>query len=217
MSSFRNAVLAAGLAACAAAAAPLVFRTRELPWAAFGAPYRTTIETLVDGRCVDGGVGLTIVSGRLPRGLDLRGIEIAGIPQEFGAFRLRVRAFNGCAAATSDLLLQVTGRPVLRTSPAEIVVEYHAGAAAPEPATLLVKSTWPGLEYAVRSGEAWLKANPQSGATPSPGSPFAGDTVQLEIVPGKLAPGDYETALVFSAANGAAPVNVPVRLRVLDK
>ena len=217
MWSFRSAAVWMAAAVAGAAAAPLEFRTHELPWAAFGAPYQARVETQVDGRCLDGGVGLILTGGRLAKGLDFRGGEITGIPREFGAFRLRVRAFNACAAAESELVLQVTGRPILRANPEEILVEYQAGSAVPRAKTLLVSATWPGLEYSVRAGEGWLKARPLYGATPVDGSPYAGDVVEVEFAPGKLAPGEYETALLLEASHGAAQVTVPVRLRVLDK
>ena len=217
MWSFRSAVLWSAAAVATAGAAPLEFRTHELPWAAFGAPYQARVETQVDGRCLDGGVGLVLTGGQLPKGLEFRGGEVLGIPREFGAFRLHVRAFNACVAAESDVVLHVTGRPILRASPEEIVVECRAGAAAPQAKTLLVSATWPNLEYSVRPGEPWLKARQQYGATPVEGSPYAGDTVELEFAPGKLAPGEYQTALLLRAPHGAAPVSVPVRLRVLDK
>jgi hypothetical protein len=227
MWSFRNPGRNAGprrtltavvwtVALCSLEAAPLDIRTRELPWAPFGNPYRAAIETQVDGRCLDGGVGIALVAGTLPRGLELRGETIDGTPEEFGAFRLRLRAFNKCAAAERDFVLQVTGRPILRVHPEEIVVEYRAGSKGPEKQTLLVSATWPHLDYTVTKGsEAWLKVGQQFGATPYAGSPYAGDLVEVQLAPSDLAPGVYESALLFSAQQGAAGVTVPVRLRVV--
>src|SRR5262245_39671192 len=81
-----------------ACAATVGFRTRELPWAPFGSSYRVTLEAFVDGRCVDGGVVFSVTAGDLPRGLELRGDTIAGVPEEFGAFGFRLRAANDCGA-----------------------------------------------------------------------------------------------------------------------
>src|SRR5690349_8496067 len=80
------------------AAAPLQFRTRELPRAVAGSSYRAAVETQVDGRCPSSDVILEIAGGNLPRGIELSGDALAGVPKEFGAFRLRVRAANGCAS-----------------------------------------------------------------------------------------------------------------------
>ncbi|MBZ5624063.1 MAG: hypothetical protein LAQ69_35995 [Acidobacteriia bacterium] len=192
------------------------FRTRELPWAAFGSPYRAVVETFVDGRCLDGGITMSTVRGTLPRGLELRGETISGTPEEFGAFPFRLRTSTNCGADERDFVMLVTGRPILRVAPEEIVLEYRQGGPPPEAQSLLVSATWPNLPYSLtKVGEPWLRVRQQAGATPSPGSPFAGDTVQLQIVTENLAPGFYESVLLFSAPHGAAALSVPVRLRVV--
>jgi hypothetical protein len=199
-----------------AGAGTVGFRTQELPWAAFGSPYRAVLGTFVDGRCIDGGVSFATVGGALPRGLELRGETITGVPEEFGAFSFRLRASNSCSAGEVDFVLQVTGRPILRVTPEEIDLEYRLGGPAPEAKVLLVSATWPGLAYTLTKGsEPWLRVRQQAGVTPLAGSPFAGDVVRVEIVPENLKAGRYETALVFSGPQGAAAVTVPVRLRVV--
>jgi len=199
-----------------ACAATVGFRTRELPWAAFGSPYRVVLETFVDGRCIDGGLTYSAVDGALPSGLELRGETITGTPEEFGAFHFRLRAANNCGAEERDFVLQVTGRPILRVTPEELDLEYRLGGPIPETSILLVSATWPKLPYSVTKGsEPWLRIRQQAGVTPLPGSPYAGDVVRLQIVPESLTPGSYQSELVFSGPQGAEALTVPVRLRVV--
>src|SRR5579863_1229002 len=94
----RLAALLSVLGVYPACAANVGFRTRELPWAAFGSAYRAVLETSVDGRCIDGGVAFSVVDGALPQGLELRGETITGAPEEFGAFHFRLRVANNCGA-----------------------------------------------------------------------------------------------------------------------
>jgi hypothetical protein len=201
---------------CPAYAAPVGFRTRELPWAAFGSPYRVVLETFVDGRCTDGGVTISAVDGALPRGLELRGETITGTPEEFGAIHFRLRAGNNCGAEERDFVLQVTGRPILRVTPEEIELEYRVGGPVPEAKVLLVSATWPKFPYSLTKGSGpWLRIRQQAGVTPLPGSPYAGDVVRVQIVPESLTAGTYESELVLSGPSGAAALTVPVRLRVV--
>jgi len=198
-----------------ARAANVGFRTRELPWAAFGSPYRAVIGTSVDGRCIDGGLSFSVVDGALPQGLELRGETITGAPEEFGAFAFRLRVANNCGAEERDFVLQVTGRPILRVTPEKLDLEYCHGGPVLETRILLVSATWPSLPYTLTKGsEPWLRIRQQAGVTPLPGSPYAGDMVRLQIVPENLTPGSYESELIFSGPNGAAALTVPVRLRV---
>jgi hypothetical protein len=156
-----------------------------------------------------------VVAGALPGGLDLRLDTIIGVPEELGAFAFRLRASNNCSAEERDFVLQVIGRPILRVSPELIDIEYRVGGPAPEAKVLLVSATWPNLPYSLtKGGEPWLHVQQQTGATPLPGSPYAGDVVRIQIVPEKLAPGSYESLLSFSGPHGAADVAVPVRLHV---
>ena len=222
MSSFRRIVRAAlVLAALAGGAWPLSaaavgFRTRALPLAAFGSPYRAELLTVFDGRCIDGGAGFAVVDGELPAGLELRGNTITGVPQEFGAFAVRLRVSNDCGAEERDFVVEVTGRPILHVAPEQIELEYQVGGTVTAGAVLQVSATWPAYRYSViQGGEKWLRVLQNTGMTPRPGSPFAADVVELQIVVEGLAPGKYESVLVFAGPQGATPVSVPVRLRVV--
>ena len=208
-------VLVLVLAVSCASAAPLRFRTHELPWAAYGTPYYASIETSVDGRCIDGGVELALAAGALPPGLELRGDALSGTPKQMGAFPLRLRASNSCTSVEQDLVLQVTGKPILRVSPQEIVFECRAGERAPAHQSVLVYGSWPEQSYTVTGAAPWLRLEPQTGATPYTGSARAADVVELGPAPAGLAPGTYETVLVFSVPGGANAPAVPVKLRVL--
>src|SRR5689334_15390063 len=107
----RIAMLAA-LGGTLWAAAPLQFRTRELPRAVAGSPYHASVQTQVDGRCPVSDVILEVVGGNLPRGLELSGDALTGIPKEFGTFPISMRAANGCASMVENLTLEVTGKPI---------------------------------------------------------------------------------------------------------
>jgi hypothetical protein len=195
-------------------AGPLGFRTRELPWAAIGTDYRATIQTQGDGRCSLADVVLYVADGVLPEGLILQGDTVAGTPKQMGIFRFRLRAANNCAAAEQEFLLQVTGRPILRLSPGELVFEYRAGDPAPKPKNVLVSSTWPELPYSVAGEQNWLRVRLRAGVTPYPGSAFSSDAATVEVVPQDLKPGVYEATLVFFARQGDTSPEVPVKLKV---
>lgn len=223
MSSFnriavnRIAVLTA-LGGTLWAAAPLQFRTRELPRAVAGSSYRATLQTQVDGRCPASDVILEVVGGNLPRGIELSGDTLTGIAKEFGTFQLRLRAANGCAQVVADLALEVTGKPILRVMPEELVFEYHEGDTNPQPQSVLVSASWHDLAYEIRVGSAsWLSFHANQGVTPYAGSPYAADPVTIQALPQGLAPGTYRTVLTFSADLGANIPQVPVTFRVLPK
>lgn len=213
--SRRLAVLAALTCAALLSAAPLVFRSSELPWAAIGSDYHAPIQTQGDGRCSLGDVVLTVVDGVLPEGLRLQGDEVAGVPKQMGIFRFRIHAANNCAAAEQEYQLQVTGKPILRVLPDELVFEYHAGDPAPKSRNVLVSSTWPELPYSVTGAANWLRVTLRAGITPYPGSAFASDAATIQVVPQDLKPGVYEATLVFLTRQGAAPPVVPVKLKVM--
>ena len=213
--SFGLALLCAGCLA----GAPLGFRTRELPRAAIGAPYYAVVATKVDGRCETSDVQMEVAGGVLPRGVMLAGDTLTGVPAEFGRFRIRVRAESPCASAIEDLILEVTGKPILRVAPEELAIEYREGDPAPLSRVVLVSATWPALPYALRAASAapWLRLRPGEGATPPEGSPHTGDPVTVEVSPEGLAPGVYRAILSFSTAGGVNAPQIPVTFRVLAK
>jgi hypothetical protein len=215
MFSHRLAVLTALACAGLANASALKFRSSELPWAALGSDYRAPIQTLGDGRCALGDIVLSVVEGVLPEGLRVEGDWVAGIPKEIGIFRFRLRAANNCAMAEQVYALEVTGKPVLRVSPEELVFEYRAGDAAPRPQNVLVSSTWPELPYSVTGEANWLRVHLRAGVTPYSGSGFSSDAATVEVVPQDLKPGVYQATLIFFAPQGATPPRVPVKLKVL--
>ncbi len=218
MWSCRKTSLLLALSPTLWAAAPLQFRTRELPRAVIGAAYRAVVQTQVDGRCPSSDVILEVAGGSLPRGVELSGDALTGIPKEFGIFRIRVRAANGCAAVVEDLALEVTGKPILRVTPEELVFECREGDAIPKPQAVLVSGSWADLAYAVRVTSApWLRYHANQGATPYAGSPYAADSVTVEVLPDGLAPGVYRSVMSFSVDLGANMPRIPVTFRVLPK
>jgi hypothetical protein len=213
----RHGILSLTTASTLLLAAPLSFRTHELPWAAIGVDYRVTIQTLVDGRCLESNPQLSVIAGALPRGLALQGDWLTGVPKELGTFHVRVRGVTGCGAAEQDYVLQVTGRPILRISPEEIVFEYHVGDAPPEPQGVLVSSTWPELPYSVTATASWLHLQPEEGITPYSGAALAGDRVTLRVLINDLPPGVYEARLLFTAHQSASVPAIPVKLHVVAR
>jgi hypothetical protein len=193
------------------------FRSQTLPWAALGGAYDAQIETLADIRCPEADVGVTLASGILPRGIELSGDRLHGTAMEMGSFPLRIRAANGCRSATREFVLVVTGKPILRVGPDELVIEYRAGEPNPAPQSILVGSTWPHVAYSVTSEPVdWLKISVTEGYTPDRGAALSSDAVWVRVLPQKLAPGTYKSILIFSAWLGANAPAVPITLKVIE-
>ena len=190
--------------------------TSELPWAAAGAPYSVSIETLADPRCMEGGgVTLSVVEGELPHGFDLRGSGIQGVAMEIGTYDFVLRAATVCGATARRLSLVVNGRPILRATPDKLVFDYRSGAADPPEQTILVSGTWPAMPYSVsaRNRAEWLRCTPSSGATPPGGSALSADSVAIRVHPGGKPPGIYEEQVRVAAWGGA---NAPVVTVILN-
>ena len=218
MSCSNNVRFVLALCAGQMAAAPLEFRTRELPRAVFGSAYHAFVATQVDGRCPTSDVLLEVAGGSLPRGITLAGDALTGIPKEFGLFRIRIRAENPCGSAVGDLTLEVTGKPILRVVPDELVLEYREGDPPPAPKVILVTGSWADLAYEVHATSApWLHFQASQGATPYAGSAYAADSVTVEVTPDGLAPGVYRSVMTFSTERGANIPQIPVTFRVLAK
>jgi hypothetical protein len=193
-------------------------RSADLPWAIAGGGYSAPIETSADGNCLTGsGISLSVAEGELPRGLALRGENLTGVPAGMGTYQFTIRAANRCGAAARTYQLVVTGRPILRVVPEELVFEYRSGEPAPKPLEVLVASTWAGLPYTVSTGKVpWLEYDQTLGTTPDQGSPFSADRISVRVNPDKLAPGVYHAALAISAWQGANAPVIPVTLKVVQ-
>jgi len=214
----RTGLLAFALLASAAAFADMVeIQTEELPRAILGMGYDAAVDTRVDGLCPIGNVGLFLADGKLPRGLQVTNIGLAGVPKEMGTFHFRLGARNTCAAATPrEFALTVAGPPVLRADPEKIEFTITEG----EPSrtqTVVISSTWPGLPYKISAADApWIGFRQTQGTTPEEGSQLAGDRVTVQAVPGKLAPGVHRGTLTISAWR-ADPIQIEVVVTVLEK
>jgi len=136
--------------------------------------------------------------------------------REVGEFRFWLRAANACSQAVKQYTLFVTGRPILRTVPEEIVFEYREGGPAPETQMVQVSSTWPGLPYSVwASTPQWLTVRAAEGVTPERGGGFTSDTLWLEAAPDKLMPGVYHSKVFVTTWGGSNAPVIPVTLKVL--
>jgi hypothetical protein len=193
---------------------PLQIRTQELPWAIVGAVYHEKIETGIDGRCPGGDVEMA-VTGKLPRGLDLRGEFLTGTAKQIGNFKLHIRAANTCSSAEKDLNLVVTGKPILRVYPEALLFQFGAGQDAPAMQSVRVSATWPDLAYAVTGDAAWVVPKRRGGVIPAADAGLSSDLVSVAVAPQDLKPGVYRTALRFSTWNGANSPEVAVTLIVL--
>lgn len=194
---------------------PVQIRTSDLPWAIVNTAYRFAIETGVDGHCPDGDAVLSLSDGTLPRGVELRGGYLIGIPKETGTFHFSVLAANNCSSVVKALELVVTGKPILRVFPEELSCEYRAGQAGPAPLAVEVSATWPDLPYFIAIDAPWLTRRVRAGAVPDAGSGLASDVVSLEVDAKNLAPGIYRTSVRFSTWLGANSPVVAVTLKVL--
>jgi hypothetical protein len=188
---------------------------QQLPVAAKGVAYRTSLDIRSDVRCPMADAALSLVSAKLPPGLKLTMDGLDGTPLETGHFRFTVRIGNGCSSRTRTLDLEVTGKPVLEASPDQITFSAKVTGQKPAPRVVLVSSTWPDLPYRVEKQNAdWLEVNLASGRTPPANSALTGDMVTLTADPSKLQPGTYRGALLVSTPGGANLQSVPVVLVV---
>ena len=206
------------LGAAALHGQPIQFQTQELPWAIVGTSYSAIIETVVDGRCLSsGGLILALAGGTLPHGMMLRGESLTGTPTAVGRYRFAIRAGNLCAADEREFDLIVSGRPILRAVPEELVYEYKIGGPDPQPQNVLVTGTWPNLPYSVRADKGpWVIPEQAQGMTPDRGSAFAADEITVRVNPDKLVAGVYRSTLVIATWQGANAPRIPVTLRVTE-
>jgi hypothetical protein len=188
---------------------------QQLPIAAKGVAYRTTLDIRADVRCPMADAALSLVSGKLPSGLRLTMDGLDGTPLETGHFRFTVRIRDGCTSRTRMFELEVTGKPILQASPDQIAFTAKVSGQKLAPRAFLVSSTWPNLPYHVEKQSAdWLEVNLTSGRTPPADSALTADTVTLTADPSKLKPGTYRGALLVSTPGGANVQTIPVVLVV---
>jgi hypothetical protein len=188
---------------------------QQLPVAARGVAYRTSLDIRSDMRCPMADATLSLVSGNLPPGLRLTMDGLDGTPLETGHFHFTVRLRNGCSSTTRMVELEVTGKPILQASPDQITFTTNVTVQKPAPRAVLVSSTWPDLPYRVEKQNAdWLEMNLTSGRTPAANSALTADTVTLNADPSKLRPGTYRGTLLVSTPGGANVQTIPVILVV---
>lgn len=202
------------LLAAAAPAAPPRIVTEELPRAIIGQPYDAALEIATDGGCPAGDVLLSRGSGKMPRGLHLGYGGLSGTPRELGIFRFWVRAGNRCSTSAKELVLAVTGKPILRAAPEGLEFECRAGGETPPAQPVLIAGTWPDLPYSAVPAADWLNVQAESGATPPSGAAFTGDRLWVRVAPQKLAAGTYRAEIVISSWHAANAPTVPVTLKI---
>jgi hypothetical protein len=217
MPVFLYLTFAALLSCCECLSAQsIAIRSNELPWAIKGAPYLGDLITTVNGRCPLGDVGLTVITGQLPIGLELFSFGIQGTPQQMGHYRFTLRAANTCASVTKGFDLFVNAKPILMVFPRQITLQYHAGSADWPEDIIRVESTWPDLPYSIDISQAsWLQVEPAEGRTPDSESALTGDRVHVHVNPSALAAGVYHTVLKFYAQAGENAPLVDVTLQVI--
>ena len=213
------------------AGAGMEFVTPELPRAALGKGYGPApLEVRVGGRCPLGGIGYTVMAGKLPPGLQLSRLGyFSGMASRAGSYDFVIRAANGCSVAMKQFTIVVTIAPLLTVTPAHLIFVAAEHDGSPEQ-SLLVSGTWPNLPYSIAiAGGDWLTALPEQGRTPgvsftpassatsSPIPAAAGDTVRVRIHSSNLSPGHYSATLTFSAWQATPSAAVVVELTVLGK
>lgn len=191
------------------------FVTLDLPWAVAEKGYEAPpLEVRVSGSCPIGGVGYSVVSGRLPPGIDLSRLGyFSGVPLHTGEFPFTVRASDGCGWSAKQFKLVVTGAPVIGVTPTHLSFECKVGETVEQ--RLLVSATWPRLAYRLTlSNAAWLRAIPEHGTTPRQGSAMAEDIVHVRVDTVGLKPGHYKASIAVSAWQALEPVRVEVEVTV---
>jgi Putative Ig domain len=134
----------------------------------------------------------------LPPGLAMTALgQITGVPGKTGTYRFLVRAADTCSAVVKPMSLVVTGAPMLVLRADSLEFRYRRGDAMPAPHAILVNGTWPGLAYYIDQSVPWLHAVPRAGRIPKPGDSVESDRVEISVEPSQLAPGVYETKLIF--------------------
>src|SRR5580704_18554900 len=90
--------------------AGMEFVTPELPRAALGKGYEPApLEVRVGGACPLGGIGYTVMGGKLPPGLQLSRLGyFSGSPSRAGSYDFVVRAANGCSATMKQFTIVVS-------------------------------------------------------------------------------------------------------------
>ena len=198
-------------------ASSVEFLTQELPLAVVGMPYDEKIETNIDGQCPRGDIGLAVFGGELPRGIEIAGERLVGTPKIKGTYPVTIRASNSCGFEVKGYQLIVTDKPVLEVSPSELHFVYRDLYATPHPQSLLVSSTWPGVEYFVEKtdpeDDRWLSFH-RRGLTPGQDSGAVSDVVAVRVDVADLKPGVYRSTLTLSTPAFPSVTTVLVTLTV---
>jgi hypothetical protein len=154
------------------AGAGMEFVTPELPWAAVGKGYEPApLEVRVGGACPLGGIGYSVMGGKLPPGLHLSRLGyFSGTASHAASYDFVIRAANGCSVAMKQFTIVVSAPPVLTITPGHLIFVAAEHDGSPEQ-SLLVSATWPNLAYNITVvGGDWLTALPEQGRTPGPDS-----------------------------------------------
>jgi hypothetical protein len=216
MRNGTSALLGLLLSALPAFSQGLDFAPTELPWAVVDEAYSPPLLMIAGGkRCDPGDVSFT-ASGNVPEGLAITGMgQLEGVPRKAGTYHFQIRVANACSARVRDVMLIVTGAPILVVSVSILEFRYPRDGPAPEPQALLVRSTWPDLAYSIDSHDvAWLRATPTRGRVPRIGAAVDADRVKVTVERGSLVPGVYEAVLTFWTRQGANAPAVKVRLTI---
>lgn len=214
-SRFLKLAAAALLGAVPAGALEVI--TSTLPAAVVHRPYGPDpIQVSGGGRCTYNHLSFRVIQGRLPDGVTLSaGGYLSGIPRQTGNFHFMVRIGNDCEVIGKSFVLRVEGAPILEASPASIEFHYRTGGATPEPARILVASSWRDLPYWIETGGAdWIEIRPLLGRTPPDGHALHADPVSIAVDPLKLKPGTYRINLRIVAWQAANDVRIPVTVAV---
>ncbi len=116
------------------------------------------------------------------------------------------------ASNTTTVWYQVAGAPQISVAPTSLNYLVKAGAAAFD-VPVVVSNIGPvPLSWAVTEDPSvtWLSQTPTGGSLAS----GANTSVTITFNPGGLAPGNYNTTLIFTSGGGGNSISVPVTLQV---
>jgi uncharacterized protein (TIGR03437 family) len=135
-------------------------------------------------------------------------INPAGLAEGIHSDQVIVSSLTGALNVIIPVTLTVSRQPLLSANPASATFVYSIGGPAPAPVSLVISSSAAPLAFSLTTAgtPTWLSIS-GSGSTPG--------AIQASVNPAGLAPGDYESDILVSAAGATnSPLAIPIHLSV---